>query len=87
MGEEEDKVAAAKAEEEKKTAAESLVNKTNEASERLEKANAESQAVEAKLKAERLLGGQAEAGTPVVKPEPESDKDYAKRVIEGNVGN
>ena len=60
----------------------SLLQQTNEAAERLEKANAEAKAI-LQRQAEERINGRAIAGTPTPVPVEETPQDYAKRVMAG----
>lgn len=60
-----------------------LIDKANEAAERMERANAKKEVLlqrEEALKVEKTLGGEAEV-TPDKKEEEESYADYAKKVM------
>lgn len=64
-----------------------MITTANEAAVRLEDANKEFRGLldrQERLKVEGRLGGQTEAGTPAEK-KVESDADYAKRVLGGNL--
>ncbi len=65
-----------------------LLEKTTEMVERLEKANMEHKALierEETIKANALLGGKSEAGQEPVKPKEETPKEYAARIMRGGV--
>lgn len=62
----------------------SLLEKTNEAAERLEKANAEARAI-MQQQAEARIGGRAEAGIIAEKPVEETPQEYAKRILAGKL--
>lgn len=74
------------ADEEKETI--SLIDKANEAAERLEDANKETAInlrKQESLQVEEKLGGTAEAGTPQIIEE--SPEDYAKKVMANDIDN
>ena len=57
--------------------------------EKLEKANADTRSLiekAEKLKVQEILGGKSEAGISS-EPKVETPKDYAKRILAGNLGN
>ena len=68
----------------------SMIDKANEAAERLEKANkeqAELIARQEEIVARQTLGGSSEAAGTQTAPKEETPKDYAKRVMSGEAGN
>ena len=68
--------------------ANSMIDKANEAAERLEKAN-EAQAAllkqQQEIEARRTLGGQSEAGTLPVIPKELTDVEYAEAFRKGDI--
>ena len=70
-----------KTETEEKPKAVDPIQKAIDAAERLEKANQKAEEIAIRL----ALGGKSEAGEPLNGPEPLSDKDYAKKVMSGEV--
>lgn len=67
----------------------SLIEATNAAAERVEKANAETREIQAKeeeLYAKRLLGGKSEAGITAEKKEV-SNEDFANQFLDGKIEN
>jgi len=65
-----------------------MIAEANLAAERLEKANAAHEEVMKRmqvLESQRILGGKAVAGEPVVEKKVETPAEYAKRMLRGGV--
>lgn len=63
-----------------------LYERTNEATERLEKANAKTEELlnrQEELYEKQKLGGRAEAGAEAEKPKEDTPKEYAEKVMSG----
>ena len=75
-------------EEPKEEGSKSMIDKANEAAERLEKAN-EAQAAllkqQQEIEARRTLGGQSEAGTTPAAPKELTDVEYAEAFRKGDI--